>query len=112
MGCAGHSNKDGDEPGYRGEPAAYSYQVGRFAQPRDEKKADNAIEKLKFYEDSYHSCTLFSVDYYGYSSLESVLDYYKNYNIVCMKERKSYFSDNAILWIDKKLCSINNLRTQ
>ncbi len=77
-----------------------------------EKEANNAIEKLKFYEDSYHGCTWFSIDYYGHSSIESVLDYYKNYNIVCIKERKSYFSDNAILWIDKKLCSINNLRTQ
>ena len=77
-----------------------------------EKKADNAIDRIRKYVTNKYGYTWFSVDYYGYSSLESVLDYYKNYNIVCVKERKSYFSDNAILWIDKKLCSINNLRTQ
>ena len=61
-----------------------------------EKKADNAIEKLKFYEDNYHGCTWFSIDYYGHCEKQEVRSYYKNNNIIQFIDRKIPLNDSMI----------------
>ncbi len=68
-----------------------------------DKKAEKAIENIQALEHTKYGCTWYSIDYYGYSNTEDVLNYYRNNKIVYFTQRKTSLGKKAIEHILQKL---------
>lgn len=66
-----------------------------------ERKVDKALAELKSYEDNYHGCTWFSIDYYGKCEEQDVLSWVGEKNIIKIIDRKTPLNISALckeLW--------------
>jgi len=68
-----------------------------------ERKAENAIEKLEFYEDNYHECKWFSIDDYGKCEESDILSWVGEKNIVQFVDRKTPLTFKEISAMCKEL---------